>query len=86
MSFSSLQLEVEARLHEPPVVPAVDPVQPCGAVRHVRLHFVGFNQRIHRQHALAKVAFVELAFEDQFSEMLEDATARNFFGNVSTSH
>jgi hypothetical protein len=39
-------------------------------VRPVLLHFVGLNQEIHREYALAKVAFVELAFEHQLVQVL----------------
>ena len=72
---SLLQLEVEAGFGEPPVFPLVEPVQPRRPVRHVLLDIVGFNQQIHREDALAEVAFVELALEHQFVEVLERATA-----------
>ena len=73
--FTSSQFEVEAGFGEPPVFPLVESIQPRRAMRDVLLHFVGFDQEIHREHALAEVALVELAFEHQLVQMLELRTA-----------
>ena len=65
------KLEVETRLRQAPVFALVEAVQPRGAVGDVLLHFVGLDQQIHGEHALAEVALVELALEHELVQVLE---------------
>jgi len=69
--LSFLKFEIEARLRQPPVFAFVEAVQPRRPVRHVLLHFIGFNEKVHAEHALAEVAFIQLAFEHQLVQMLQ---------------
>src|SRR4051812_7185540 len=64
-------LEIESLLFELLIALLVVPVQPGGAVGHVLLDFVGFDQQIHREDLLAEIALVDLALEHRLVELLQ---------------
>jgi hypothetical protein len=64
------ELEVEAGFDQPLVLALVEAIQPRRAVRHVAFGLVRFDEQIHRQHALAEIALVELSLEHQLVEVL----------------
>src|SRR5579884_1128492 len=50
---------------------AIKPVQPCGPVCHILLHFLQRHQKVHAQDLFAEVALVERLLQDRLVQPLE---------------
>src|SRR5262249_16050661 len=65
------KLKMESGLQETAVFALVKPVEARRGMGDILLHLVCLFEQVHREHPLAKISFVERAFQHQFIQMLQ---------------